>query len=701
VLGYDVPKVYQEFWDGWDRDRQDLLAPYLQGRLSFVPNLLPVRAVSMNTAEALGILRGRLGGRLDDAIKCSDLECSPEQMPASIQSPVLGLPDGTWLRTSNMVGINVRTLGSFWNVVKYALTLPKCQDSIHLLPVWEPGVVGSLYGMSSWMINREFYSEEWAEAFPSLDTPEKQLKATVNLLHALGKTVGMDVIPHTDRFSEIALSNPGYFEWLQRSDAQIVDHSENLHQEVQARIYDLVRQRGPAVEGEIVPESEEALFSDACPEERRLLLLFGRPEDQAGRWQRRNQLVSHLHSYGYEPVPATMAPPFRGIRVDVNTRYVDSRGNVWYDYEITAPEAMSRVFGPLARYKLYARVDDNRHWEINFDAPRQAVWDYVCTKYHQVQHRYNFDFMRGDMSHVQMRPAGVPHLIDKHYDILRTVKHHIQRDQGVPHFGYFAETFLAPRNIMVYGDEVDHLEASDADTTLGDLQSTSVGSPVFLQRLRLYDDLRRTRAFAPAFAVITGDKDDPRFDEFYLQGNAVRLFLALFLTDMPSYMALGFETRDIHHQRAPNEHYTKLYVFHEEQGPKATSGPYIWGKNGALFHDVTRLRLCAEEILPEIGGRPTRWLIAPDVTGEGKHLAWTQRDGEPEYVFVANTDGEQGIENFNLPRIPHLGPEAQLEFFFSTAQQACEADRLLTLGYKAYRVTSLEPGEGRVYRVRR
>ncbi len=700
MFSYSVPKVHQDFLDRWDREKPDLLAPYLQGHRSFVPGLLPARAVSLTTAEALEILQGRLGERFDDAIACADPECSPEQMPPSIQSPVLGQPDGTWLKTSNMVGINVRTIGSFWNVVKYAITLPEAQDSIHLLPVWEPGVVGSLYGISSWLINREFFSQEWAGALPSLDTPEKQLKATVNLLHALGRTVGMDVIPHTDRFSEIALANPHYFEWLQRSDAEIVDHSENLHQEVQSRIFDFVCQCGPAVGGEDVPESPAALFSPAWPEERRLLLLFGRSEDQAGRWERRNQLVSYLHSYGLEPVPATMAPPFRGIRVDVNTRYVDSQGNVWYDYQITAPEPMSRVFGPLARYKLYGRVDDNRHWGIDFGAPRQEVWDYVCNKYYQVQHRYNFDFMRGDMSHVQMRPAGVPEVIGEHYDILRAVKQHIQHKGGVRHFGYFAETFLAPRNIMVYGDEVDHLEASDADTTLGDLQSTSVGSPAFLQRLRLYDDLRRTRAFSPAFTVITGDKDDPRFDQFYLQGNLLRLFIALFLTDMPSYMALGFETRDIHHHRAPNEHYTKLYVFQEAQGPKATIGPYVWGNNGALFHDITRLRLCAEEIWPEIRGRPTRWLIAPDATGEGQHLAWTQADAVPDYLFMANTDGERRIDNFNLPRLPLVEPGARLECFFSTAPQACEADRVLAFAYQGYRVTSLEPGEGRVYRVR-
>ena len=118
--------------------------------------------------------------------------------------------------------------------------------------------------------------------------------------------------------------------------------------------------------------------------------------------------------------------------MDPNTRYVDSQGRVWHDYLITEPQSMSRVFGPLARYKLYERVDDNANWAIDFDRPRTEVWRYVCGKYADVQRRYGFDFMRGDMSHVQMRPGGVPETIDAYYDILRAVKLHIQREKGVP-----------------------------------------------------------------------------------------------------------------------------------------------------------------------------------------------------------------------------------------------------------------------------
>jgi hypothetical protein len=85
-----------------------------------------------------------------------------------------------------MVGINVRTIQSFWNVVKY-FTLPASQSSIHLLPIWECGVVASLYGMAGWNINPEFYDAELASYYPHLDTVEKQLKVVVNILHALGK----------------------------------------------------------------------------------------------------------------------------------------------------------------------------------------------------------------------------------------------------------------------------------------------------------------------------------------------------------------------------------------------------------------------------------------------------------------------------------------------------------------------------------
>ncbi|MCB9078885.1 MAG: hypothetical protein H6631_14880 [Anaerolineaceae bacterium] len=700
---FNLPKVYQEFLDQWQSpaQRQLYLEAYQQGRQSFIPGLLPEQAVALTGQETLAILRRRWGDRLEIALDPAqtDPDHPPAQLPTAIQSPVAGQPDGRWLKQTNMVGINVRTVGSFWHIVKYALTLPQAQDSIHILPIWEAGVVGSMYGLSSWELNPEFFSPELADLRPELNTIDKQLRAVINILHVMGKTVGMDVIPHTDRFSQIALAFPAYFEWLQRQDTIIVDHSAELHREVEYKIFEFLAKNGPAVAGDALPATAAELFGANISEGRRLRLLFGPPKDHAGREARRVMLVRHLYGYGYEPAPGTMAPPYRGLKVDNRNeaRIVDAVGQVWRDYLITKPEPMSRVFGPLGRYKLYERLDDNRHWAIDFSRPRQAVWQYVCDKYAQVQRRYGFDFMRGDMAHVQMRPAGVPDTIDGYYDILGAVKNYIRQEQGVAYFGYFAETFLAPRNVMTYGEELDHLEASDADTTLGDLQSTVVGSKEFLQRFNAYLNLLETRSCAPCFTLMTADKDDPRFDEFYRQGNGLRLFIGLFLTSMSSYMGLGFETRDVHYQPAPNEHYSKLFVFQESEGPKATHGSFVWGKNGHLYSLTTRLRLYADHIWANVAGRPVRWLIRPDALGESKLLAWTHADDQPDYLFVANGDVDNGIASFGLPLIPGVDPMAPWQCQFSTADYVSDRDQTLIFNGKHYKVNSLAPGEGRVY----
>ncbi len=668
-------------------------AHYTSDRCSFVPGLVPEEALALPAADVMTLLRQRLGHALDDAL---ETRAPGAPLPASIASPVASQPDGTWLRTTNMVGINVRTIGSFWSIAKYALTLPACQDSIHILPIWEPGVVDSLYGLSSWELNREFYSAELAGVCPHLDTVDAQLRAVIHLLHAMDKTVGMDVIPHTDRYSQIALAHPHYFEWLQRKGLEIVDHRANLHRDVQERLLEFLRIHGTAT-GEAVPHSPEELFTHR-DESSRLRLLFGEPSDNDGREARRLAMVKYLHGLGYEPVPATMAPPYRGLIVDPDdaARTIDSHGLEWRDYAIREPGPMSRVFGPLARYKLYERLDDNADWAVDFERPRPEVWSYVCETYYRFQSRYGFDFMRGDMSHVQMRPAGVPDHIDQHYDLLRAVKKHIAEVRGVRYFGYFAESFLAPRDVMAYGDEVEHLEACEADSTLGDLQSTCVGSDEFLQLLRHYSDVLHTRTVAPAFTVMTADKDDPRFDRFYLDGSPLRLFCGLFLADMPSYMAMGFEIRDVHSEPAPNEHYSKLFVFHEVRGPKATHGPYVWGRNAELFDTLAALRNAADCILPALRGRAHHWLVPPDPTLSDRFFAWTHDGGEPEWIFVANADTGAPAPRFTIPPIAAGVHVLELEY---TTSPAADADVRLIAGQHGYRITTLAPGEARIYRI--
>ncbi len=634
----NIPDSYEDFRQYWANNQQTAINDYVSQHQSFIPNLLPEQAVQIPAVQLAYILEKRFGQSAFFAA------INPIN---SVESPVQIRPDASWIKTVNMVGINVRTIGSFWNVIKYTLTLSKPQSSIHLLPIWECGVVASLYGIASWNINPEFFDTELALVFPHLDTVEKQLKVVTNILHLMGKTVGMDVIPHTDRYSEIALANPQFFEWLQRREFEIIDHSENLHEKVQEQILDFLYQYGGTV-SEYYPRRKEEFFdNNIYSEEKRLKFLFGDKNDLNGRNQRRNQLINHLFYEGYEPVPATMAPPYRGLEVDnrEQAKTVDEDGRVWRDYVITKPKPMSRVFGPLARVKLYECKDDNRDWEIDFSKPRHEVWEYMAQKYLRIANDYGFDFMRGDMSHVQMNPNVNYLQSDDYYDIHKYIKKIIQQQK--PSFGYFAESFLAPPNTMAYGVEEDHLEASDTDTTLGDLQSMVVGTQTFISAFARYHQLMKTRKFAPNFTIMTADKDDPRFDDFYLRGNEIRMFMGLFLTDMPSYMALGFEQRDPHPQPAPNEHYTKLYVFQLWKGKNATHGKYQWEQNGGLFHNLSELKNIAEKIIQTIDNQAIEWLIEPDILGEKKIIAWTQTEN-PAYIFIVNLDTQQPTESAEL-----------------------------------------------------
>lgn len=639
---------------------------YQSGQTSFVPDLLPQQAIQFSVQQTLDILHRRYG---TDALRRA---LDPTQ---TIASPHAADPDSSWLKRSNMVGINVRTVGSFFNVVSYVLTLPAQHDSIHLLPIWEPGVVGSLYGMVSWQLNPEFFSSQLRAFMPALDTVEKQLKVVVNLLHLMGRTVGMDVIPHTDRFSEMVLAYPSFFEWVHRIDARIVNHSEQVYRQVEEAIWQFLRTNGPADGASFQFQKADFFAPDnwLISDEKRHQLLFGHANDAGGRLRRRLQLIQHLVRIGYETLPMTMAPPYRGLHINPDEFVRDEFGQIWYQYAFDEPQAFSRVFGPLARYRFYRSHHNNANWQLDFDRPNAPAWEYIGQQYAAVQQAYNLDFMRGDMAHVQLRPDGVPTQPGLYYDPLRFVKHYIQRGSagrpGVPHFGFFAETFLAPPDTMGYGDEPDHLDAIDADSTLGDLQSCVVGSGVFSERFASYYGWLKTRRFAPNFTVMTADKDDPRFDEFYRTGNLARYFIALFLTDMPSYVGLGFEVRNLHGQRGLNEEYTKLYVFRisdETEPDKVTHGPFVWGRNLDQFAAIQRIRAFAGRVWPDIANRETRWLTAP---GETDYIIWTNSSDSDNYVFAVSLTGELPAD---LPGMPGAGMLIEVIF----EERGCRVVRL-------------------------
>ena len=527
-------------------------------------------------------------------------------------SPLASSADPAWLKRTGCVGINLRTTRGLLGALQYVLTLPTWVRAVHLLPVFEPGVVGSLYGMASWRVNAEFFADEWARLAPGLDSVERQLRAFVELCHALGLAVGVDVIPHTDRFSEIALANPWLFEWVRRDDARLLDHRSDLHFAVEEAI-------GAYVYGSPDPQRARTFFAQ---DERDITrTLFG-DGDVYARNARRDDLIHFLYGLGYETLPATMAPPYRGLELDPSPEAVtvDARGRRWREFRFTHPQTMSRVFGPLTRYKLYGRRDDNRDWVIDHERPRKEVWRYVAAHYRAVVDAYGFDFMRGDMTHVQTRPGGVSEHPGTYYDIHAYVKRSCAESR--PHFASFAESFLTADDYMTYGSEAEHLDASSADVALGNLQSYPVDSEAWHATFAAHVALGERHGFAPSFTIFSADKDDPRFDASFDFGSAARYFFAACCPLMPSYSSLGFRQRDLHPTPYPNEFYSKLYVFRYDEGPKATRGPYRWGSNRVLAEELARMDAWREANADLVAANPS-WVLRPDHRATRRYVAWT------------------------------------------------------------------------------
>jgi hypothetical protein len=163
------------------------------------------------------------------------------------------------------------------------------------------------------------------------------------------------------------------------------------------------------------------------------------------------------------------------------------------------------------------------------------------------------------------------------------------------------------------------------------------------------------------FTMITADKDDPRFDIFYLKGKHARYFLGIFFDLLPSYMSLGFEIRNLHDARGQNEEYSKLYVFKindDAERDKVTHGPFKWGQNQALFLEIQTLKLLQEKINADIHGFETK-VVA---TENSPVFIWEKGD----YTFMVNFNENEVL---NLPAPYEI---SAYEMFYSSRPYAAE-----------------------------
>ena len=171
----------------------------VQGKSSSYYEIKPQTALDWDFDTAYKALENLIGKRQTQEIFNGKQIASPHSKELNSE----------WLKQSKIIGINPRAIGTYFDIVKYAMTFP--EDSIHLLPLFESGCLNSLYAPLNFKLSKEFMDDDLSKI--GFNTPEKQLKLVIKILHALNKSVGMDFLQHTDRFSQEVFINPNNFIW--------------------------------------------------------------------------------------------------------------------------------------------------------------------------------------------------------------------------------------------------------------------------------------------------------------------------------------------------------------------------------------------------------------------------------------------------------------------------------------------------------
>jgi hypothetical protein len=659
-------------------------------RFSTLP---PEQLLNMPFDDSLNLLKERLGETTVNALLAGK----------DAPSPVAKEPDTTWFKRAKIVGVLPRVAGTYWGIVKYAMGCP--EDAFHLLPSFVAGYEGNAYALNNFRMSQEFLDPDLQKL--GFTTPEAQLKLAINTLHAMGKTVGMDVTMHTDRFSEVVFTKPEWFDWLELSEdkskiltrAEDPTRSQNA-QKLRASVVKFLEAKGDGEGKSVEADRLKAYLENQLEEPQAEALLFGRG-GEAERDKRRVALMHWVRQEGLEPRPVVANPPYMPLRV--KTLHKSADGTLWPEFTLPKQAknlAGELVYGSLGAYKFYDNLPGGTP---NLDRPLENVWQGVAEKYSQLQQNLGFDFMRVDLGHIQMAsfPNGTGDLAPKHLpkEFLAYLKETLQQESQAPYFASFLESFLM--QLWPHKDIFLDLEEKKAESALGYMHIKKT-DPTFAPEIKqLNQALSPVRA---ATTVFTPDDDSPKNSRLLQPASLiVKLFTALFL-DQPSYMGMGLETRE-----TDETHFNKLTEHYIKQQPQ----PYEWGKNLPFFGQLTAMRQAYASLKPLLKTQTLGWLSnpAPPV------LAWFYKDDKTQKastLFVVNTDTQHEQGNLKAEtlwqELPHSNfKQVEVKPFFSTYQAAetkeskatppTEKPLSLNLLHHKGELERLHPGEGRIYKL--
>ena len=529
-----------------------------------------------------------------------------------IKSPASSCNNSDWFKKSKIIGVNPRITGSFINIVKYALTFP--ENAIHIMPFFESGHEGSLYVQNSWRISDEFFDNELKK--DGFDTVEKQLKVTINLLHALGKAVGFDVLTHVDNFSEIVFLNPKYFEWAKlnkNKTSQLfppeVDYNK-IYLEVEKKIVEFVKNKNPEINFDA-----DNLFNNT-DEHLRHKIIFG---ENAQKWKNiRLELMKYIRSFGYETLPVVEHAPIRPI---VFEKIANKNNTNWAQFKVENKAYDAIILGCVTPYKWY-KIDDMGYPQTT--KYETEVWKYFIDKYKQIQEEFNFDFIRADMAHNQISHSSKTIRKNKKKEFWRELKKAIQKD--TPYFATLAEAFYNTYYIDGYSDMMN----KNFDVVLGNLNYRLLNENYINHIKDFLEIYVKHFSFAPCVCTFTNDSDKKEHNICYQSplGNEIRMFCAFFL-ELPSYMGMGYELRNSLPKKG--EEYSFNYIKNQKK-------PYKWGNNEEFLSTIFEMREVFLKIKKEIKNPKIKLCDTDSIS-----LAWLYLDenNDAKYLFCFNLDTEK------------------------------------------------------------
>lgn len=593
-----------------------------------------------------------------------------------------GQKDTTWSHNAKIMGINPRITKTFWGIVKYAMTFP--EECVHIMPLWTPGIDGGFYAPLNFRLNKEFMDNELSAY--GYDTPEKQLKLVINVLHAMGKVVCFDALLHTERWSELVFLYPQYFEWVKLNKTKSRQYSgyeldfNSIYKEVQICIKTFLQLNGCADTSFLTEKQITELFTDGSDVLYLDKILFG--NDDNLRLERRKSLINFVRSAGFETIPVTEHAPSRPVVFDKIVQ--DSQGS-HSEFKVENMSREAKIFGALTPFKLY-RIDKDGYPLC--DEPQEQVWSFISDIYADFQKEYNFDFMRADMAHNQQSHSHKKNekIFCNQKEIWRFIKSRINEQK--PYFAVLAEAFL---NMDYYIDGYQDLQNKDFDIVLGDLNYLFLNHE-YIYRLKTRNDNYYNYNFKICSTSFTNDSDRQENTIFYssVMSCAIRYFTGLFC-DSPSYCAIGYELKDF--CKKEKEYFSSIYTNYQENAFK-------WGDNAELFVKISEIRSLYEKIAKEIKGARVFWLNSEN----DRHACWMYVDSKskkPLYLFVINLDAGEFEQDITIRDFQNCVPRDKKYTFLPllTLSQNKKKAPKTALKNNTVVLKGVETGEIRAYKI--